>query len=269
VGVIGSLSRRTSLRAFVRGGGLWLGMSVLLLILTACNQPPTNVGQTAGSEPKIRATVVTIRTTLQPANKSYTHTLVIANDRARSGDEVDQWRLIDMAQKRVTFVDDLTKTYRSVPFTDLIATHRAGMTQSVPDGMPRAQFVVTSVEKTLQGVAAKQSTIRLGGYHRELWIASHPLIPQGLFAMLQAGAPPPSSPIAAVMRAADEALLGVKGFPLVDHSELPFENKNLIVDHTVVKIEQRDVPASWLNVSRDYKEVMPATAPSASPRPAS
>jgi len=44
-------------------------------------------------------TVVTIQTTIQPANKTYTHTLVIANDRARSSDEVDEWRLFDFREK--------------------------------------------------------------------------------------------------------------------------------------------------------------------------
>ncbi len=259
---------RAAARAFVCPAGRWLGMTALLVFLASCKQPASGIGQAAVNEPRIHATVVTIRTTVQPANKTYTHTLVIANDHARSGDEVDQWRLIDVTQKRVTFVDDLTKTYRSVSLAELVATHRAGMAQPVPDGMPRAQFAFTGAVKAIQGVAAKQSTIRLGEYRRELWIAWHPLIPQGLFALLQASERP-SSPIAGIMRAADEALLDVKGFPLVDHAELPFENQNLVVDHTVVKIEQRDVPATWLNVSRDYRELVPATAPSVNRRPAS
>ena len=61
----------------------------------------------------MRATVVTIRTTLQPANKNFTHSLMIANNLARSGDEVDAWRLFDLKKKQVTFVDDIAKTYRA------------------------------------------------------------------------------------------------------------------------------------------------------------
>jgi hypothetical protein len=120
--------------------------------------------------------------------------------------------------------------------------------------MPRAQFSITGAQKTLQGVSAKQSIIRLGAYQRELWIASHPLIPRGLFAMLQASEPV-SSPFAGVTRAVDDALLDVQGFPIADHAELPFENQKLVVDNTVVKVEQRDVPASWLKVRADYKNV--------------
>ena len=225
----------------------------LILLLFSCAQPARQPAQPS-NEPKIHATVVTIQTSIQPANKTYTHTLFIANDRARSGDEVDEWRLFDFARKRVTFVDDLTGTYRNEPFDEVVTSHRAGMARSVPDEMPRAQFSVTGAQKTLQGVAARQSIIRLGAYQRELWIASHPLIPEGLFAMLQASEPV-SSPLAGVMRAADEALLGVKGFPIADHAELPYENQKLVVDNTIVKIDQRDVPASWLNVRADYKEL--------------
>jgi hypothetical protein len=230
----------------------------LVLLLFSC-APPAHESAQSSNEPKIRATVVTIQTSIQPANKTYTHTLFIANARARSGDEVDEWRLFDFTQKRVTFVDDLTGTYHNEPFDEVVTSHRADMARSVPDGMPSAQFSVTGARKTLQGLEARQSIIRLGAYQRELWIASHPLIPEGLFAMLQASEPV-SSPLAGVMRAADEALLGVKGFPISDHAELSYENQKLVVDNTIVKIDQRDVPASWLNVRADYRELIPAGA---------
>jgi hypothetical protein len=233
------------------------GLLLALALLFACNKPPAQAPPQKKNEPKLRATVVTIQTTIQPANKTYTHTLIIANDLARSGDEVDRWRLFDFAQKRVTFVDDIAGTIRIEPFDDVIAARRGAIARPVPDGLPRAQFTVTGAQKTLQGVATKQSVIRLGAYQRELWIGSHPLIPRGLFAMLQASEPV-SSPLAGVTRAADEALMEVQGFPIADHAELPYENKKVVIDNNVVKIEQRDVPASWLNVRGDYKEVTPA-----------
>jgi len=229
--------------------------------LFACNKPPAPTTPVAKkNEPTIRATVVTIQTTIQPANKTYAHEIVIANNRARSTDEADQWRLFDFAQKQVTYVDDVAHTVRVQSFTDAIASRRAALAHPVPEGMPRAQFAVTNAQKTLQGVVAKQSTIRLGAYHRELWIGSHPLIPRGLFAMLQASQPA-SSPLAGITRTADEALMEVQGFPLADHAELPYENKKMVVDNVVTKIEQRDVPAELLAVSGKYSEVKPATAP--------
>jgi hypothetical protein len=236
-----------------------------LLFLVAC-APPSRA-PIPSNEPAVRATVVTIQTTIQPANKTYTHTLFIANNRARSGDEVDEWRLFDFAQKSVTFVDDLAKTYRSESFAGVAARHRSAVARDLPDGIPRAQFVVTGAEKTMQGVSAKESIIRLGAYQRSLWVASHPLIPEGLFAMLQASEPV-SSPLAGVMRSAEEAMLEVKGFPIADHAELPYDNQKMVVDNTVVKIEQREVPASWLNVRSDYRDLTPFTAPSGHRRPA-
>jgi hypothetical protein len=233
---------------------------IALAFLFACNKPPAQAPSAATKNgPAIRATVITIQTTIQPANKTYAHEIVIANNLARSTDEADQWRLFDFAQKRVTYVDDIAHTVRVQSFADAIAARRAAIARPVPDGMPRAQFVVTNAQKTLQGVATKQSLIRLGAYQRELWIGSHPLIPRGLFAMLQASEPA-SSPLAGISRAADEALMEVQGFPLADHAELPYENKKLVVDNVVTKIEQRDVPARLLTVSNRYSQVKPAPA---------
>ena len=232
-----------------------------LVFIVACNKPRASPPAPKKNEPTIRATVVTIQTTIQPANKSYSHELVVANNRARCTDEADQWRLFDFAQKQVTYVDDIAHTFRVQSFADAIASRHAAIVRPLPDGMPRAQFVVTNAQKTLQGVATKQSVIRLGAYQRELWIGSHPLIPRGLFAILQASEPA-SSPLAGIARTADEALMEVQGFPLADHAELPYENKKLVVDNTVVKIEQRDVPATMLTVSGKFTEVKPASVSS-------
>jgi hypothetical protein len=229
----------------------------LIVFLAACTRPPVKPARPAASEPKIRAVVVTIQTTMPPSPKTWTHTIVIANDRARSSDEVDEWRLFDFKEQSVTFVDDLSKTYRKVSFADVEAAHRASLAQPLPEGMPHAQFIVGTAQKTLQGVIAKQSTIRIGTYQRELWIASHPLIPQGLFAIMQASAPA-SSPLAGVMRQAEDALIEIKGFPMSDHAELPYEKRRLVVDNEVMKIEQSEVAASWLKVDRTYGDVTAA-----------
>ena len=230
----------------------------LLALLAACQRPPNPPARPVANEPKIRATVVTIQTTMLPSPKSWTHTIVIANGRARSTDEVDEWRLFDFNENRVTFVDDLAKTYRSVPFEEVLTSHRTTLARPLPDGMPHAELVVGDAQKTIQGVVAKQSVIRIGAYQRVLWIASHPLIPQGLFAIMKASEPV-SSPLAGVMRQVDEALLDVKGYPLSDHAELPYEKKKLVVDNTVVSIDQRDVPAALLNVNGAFKEAKPAS----------
>jgi hypothetical protein len=65
--------------------------------------------------------------------------------------------------------------------------------------------------------------------------------------MMQASTPR-SSPLAGISRAADEALMTVQGFPLLDHAEVLYGNKKMVVERSVVSIEMKDVPASWLAV---------------------
>jgi len=218
---------------------------------------------------KTRATVVTIRTTIQPGNKAYEHTIVIANGRARSGDELDRWRLFDFANDRVTFVDDVNKTFRTVPMATLVHDRLAAIDDKLPDNIPRAQLVATNATRSIDGVNAKQSVVRLGGYVHELWIGAHPSIPPQLFPMMIASRAP-SSPYEPVMKTVDRALMDVKGFPLAEHSELPYGNKKMVVDKSVVAIDQREVPNTMLNVPATYRNVATTpTAPAASPRSAS
>lgn len=247
----------------VRRKGL-IALAAAAAICAACkpgSAPPARPDQV----PKIRATVVTIQTKLQPQNRTFTHTLVIADGKARSGDEVDVWRLFDLRNKQVTFVDDLAKTYRNVPLATLIAERRNELARPLPAATPHAAFAATGATRVLHTVSAAEHLIRLGGYERRLWIGKHPSLPNELFAMTQASLPA-SSPLAGVARAADEALMAVQGFPLLDHAELPVGNQKLVVERSVVKIEQREVPQSWLNIAKDYTEIK---EPAARPRPAS
>lgn len=238
----------------------------LLLAFIACKPaPPPAKPAAARRGPQTRATVVTIQTTIQPGNKTTSHTLVIANGRARSGDELDSWRLFDLANGRVTFVSDIDKTFRTVPLAQLEKNLRATLDDPLPDGMAHAQISATKITKPIAGVPATQSVVKLGGYTRELWIGQHPLIPPRLFAMMLASEPP-SSPLFPVMDKVDDALLKVNGFPLAEHSELAYGKKKMTVDKVVTNIEQRDVPAGMLNVSGGYRDI---TKPAANPRPAS
>jgi len=178
--------------------------------------------------------VVTIRTTLQPQNKTFTHTLVIANGHARSGDEVDVWRLFDIRNKQVIFVDDLAKTVRKAPLATLIEERRKELAKAPL----HPEFTVTGAKRVILGVTAAEHLVRAGGYERRLWIAKHPSIPDELFAMMQASASTPA-----------EALLQVQGFPLIDRAELPYGDKKMVVERSVVSIAQREVPESWLVLS--------------------
>jgi hypothetical protein len=255
--------------AFHRRSVLSPQSAVLFFLVCISCKPSAPAPKKGAAEPQLHATVVTIQTSTEPAKKTTAHTLVIANGRARSGDELDHWRLFDLTKNSVTFVDDIEKTFRTVDVPAAMKSRGAALALTIPDGMPRATFAPTGAKKVVAGVEASQAVIRLGGYQRQLWIGNHPAIPAQLFAAMQA-TQPVTTPLAPVARASDEALMNVRGFPLVDHSELPFGNGKLVVDKQVIKVEQRDVPQSLLNVPASYKDVTPRpTTPTASRQPAS
>src|SRR5437763_547814 len=82
---------------------------------------------------------------------------------------------------------------------------------------------------------------------RARWMGAHAPSPEGLFAMKEAPRPA-TTPAAGVMRAVDDALFEIRGFPLAEHAELPYGNEKLVLDHTVVKVEQKNVPQSLLTI---------------------
>ncbi len=246
----------------------WWSLLFFVVPLASCT-PERGARSPIRSEPSVQATVVTIQTTIQPENRTYAHSLVIGTDRARSGDEVDRWRLFDFVNGRVTFVDDVARTYRIESVESLRDTLQQSMSQDLAAGIPRVAVVKTGASRVIQGAEATQVVFRAGSYVRELWIADHPAIPPGLFAMMTASAPPASA-LAPMMQNADETLLAAVGFPLADHAEITYGDKKLNVDHTVVKIEKRAVPRSWLNVPSSYQDVTPkpnVEAPAAADRP--
>jgi hypothetical protein len=214
----------------------------------------------------MRATVVTIRTTTQPSNRSTTHALVIGDAVARTTEEAGVWRLYDFRRDRITFVDDAEKTYRTVPLSSLIEDRRELLARELHPEMARATFTNGGGERSIAGVATKQSLIRLGRYQRELWLGTHPRIPSNIFAMMVA-ANHPESHVAPVVRDLDEALLAIRGFPFEDKAELPYGKEGkIVVERVVQSVEQRDVPRSLLVIPDSYKEI---TIPAARRRRAS
>lgn len=234
---------------------------LLILIAVACRQTasrrrePEPAANGKGG-PQTSATVVTIDTHLEPAHRNLQHTLILAGDRARSNDEIDRWRLFDLGQSSVTVVDDVARTYYSLPSATLLERRRKLLASSVPEGMPRAS-VSGGASKTLHGVSAAQTLITLGSYRREIWIGQHPKIPAQLFPMMLASEPR-SEQLAGVAGRAEAALLDSKGFPLADHSELAYGNgPPLVADRTVTSIQQKNVSASLLQVPSSYKQIAP------------
>ena len=189
------------------------GLILVLLAFAACKAEVKRAA--VATVPQVRATVITIETKIQPENKTFTHSIVIAGDKARSLDEVDRWRLFDLKANTVTVVDEIAKSYRIQPVT--------------PGGN---DFHAATEKKPLQGVNATLWAAQKGGYVRQLWIGNHPAIPAQLFSMMSG--------------------ISAQGFPLAEHAELPYLNKKLVVDKTVTRIESKNVPASLFAIAPAY-----------------
>ncbi len=237
--------------------------AVILLLSAACEPIAPQLNKRAGPPipggPQVQATVVTIRTTLQPENKTTTSTIVIGNDLARQAEEVGTWRLFDFKRNRVAFVDDVAKAYRYESLRSLEQRHADAALQPMADGIPHAEYLVTGASRPILGIQASQAIVKLGGYQRELWFGEHPAIPSDLFALMQASELP--GPAAPMVRTSNEGLLAMRGFPLVDHAEVPFGKNKIVVDRAVVSIAKRNVPESLLVIPAAYREVKPAAAP--------
>lgn len=239
------------------------------LLASACRQqqqPPLMRPRQAG--PTTPATVVTIRTTLLPANRVTAHTVVIAGAKARSTDEGETWRLYDLSERSVTFVNDLDRTYRTEPLASVLARRRASLRRPVDRELPVAEFQATGAQRPLLGIAATQSLIRLGGYQRELWFARHPQIPEELFSMMHASAEA-TTRLGAIVASADEGLIAARGFPLLDRAAMPYGKETMTVERVVTAIEQKNVPASLLRIPDGYRNVTEPAGrrPRASSRP--
>ena len=236
---------------------LRVALLVSIAILNACKPNPPQPAATAKvAGPTVRATVVTIRTTMKPEERTQTRTLIIVGDRARDTGEHDVWRLFDTKANTVTFVDDIARTFRTEPLKTIIAKRRAITAEPLPSHYPRARLVRPGTKRNLLGVTTELMVIETGAYKRELWFGEHQAIPRDLFAMMYAS-DPPTPPLAPMMHAVDEALITTHGFPLADHAEVPVANDKVVVDRVAVNIAQRDVPETLVAIPKGYRDLTP------------
>ena len=229
----------------------------IALVLTACKEAPAPGSKTAG--PQVRATVVTVRTTIEPEKKTTHHAIVIAGDRVRVTNEYDLWRLYDVKSDSVTFVDDVERTLRTQPYATLAREKLRGLARELPSHYPEVSFERTSESRVIHGVSAVRHDLAAGAWHRELWIAQHPAIPRRLFAMATA-AEKSTTPLAPMMRPAIESAMEIEGFPFFDRSEVTFGDQKIVVTREVVKIEEKDVPEALVTLPKGYKDLTPAPA---------
>ena len=212
--------------------------------------------------PQVRATVINLRTTISPSNKVFVHSVVIAGGKARSLEELDRWRLFDLNNGSVTYVDDLTKSYRTENLAPLLDAHAASAAPA--EG---SKLAATGARRVVNGVDSSQYVLTRGVYRRELWVATVPNVPPQLFAMMQASRRPAEAE--EQKRWVEGPLAGLRGYPMDDHAQLPYGATSLSIDRTVTSVEQKDVPAALLLLPAGYRDatVKPAAAQAPGPSP--
>ena len=246
----------------------WAVSSCLaLLILFGCNRSQVQSVKSAVRD-DTPATVVTIRTTLAPSNRTSTHTIVIGPSLARSTEENGTWRLYDFKQGRITFVDDVDKSFRTESLQPLMNLRRKRMLSAPAGELPTPVAKATGATRPILGVPASQIVVTQGGYQRELWFGRHPKIPPQLFAMMHVS--DGSASLRRALQQVDAFLSSARGFPLVDRTEVTYGESKMVVERVVQNVQDKNVPASLLRIPRGYRDA--ATAPderrqSASSRP--
>ncbi|HXI12509.1 MAG TPA: hypothetical protein VNM92_07670 [Thermoanaerobaculia bacterium] len=259
---------------------------IAMFALVACSQdraapeaikPPAEAA--AGTErttertadgPQVEATLITVRTVTLPGVREFSHQTVVAEGKVRMSDEVDRWRLFDLEQDTVTWVDDVAKTYRTHRGDALRREATATAESSLPHGLREAEWFRTGAQRNIAGVNAQQYVIKIGAYNRQLWVGSLPRVP-GKFLSLAFASDMNKGPYRGLMRKAMPAMIALEGFIMFDRSDMQVGRDSLSIERTVTKVEQGRVSRAWLAIPSGYRdaESNPATRPSADRQSAS
>ncbi|HUF16918.1 MAG TPA: DUF4412 domain-containing protein [Thermoanaerobaculia bacterium] len=243
-----------------------VALLLVTLLSTGCNGD-SGVEVEGARVPSIGARVLTIRTII-PDSPVLLTTVVIADGKVRLGTETDRWRLFDVENGTVTFVDDIERTYRTETHADLMRERLATPREAVPEGLATATITKTGKSREFEGIAGDQYMITMGGYKRELWLSTTPaIVPPQLLSMMVAS-DPVSEDSAPAMRQVESQLAKLQGFPIFERSELQYGDKPLVMEKTLVKIEERPVARSLITIPNDYRDAT-VTGSAAGQQPAS
>ncbi|MFN2441831.1 MAG: DUF4412 domain-containing protein [Thermoanaerobaculia bacterium] len=229
---------------------------VLATVLTGCNRAPAvdPSPRPRRDGPTVEAKVLTIRESHHPPTRAFLSPIVVFGSKVRIGTDLDQWRLFDLEAQTVTWVDEIARTYRTVSAADLARRRQRQLRTAVPGGIPLIEGGSTGLEAELEGVAAEQWLMKLGGYEREIWLSKEPLAGSG-FLRMWLTSEPISEPYAGVMRNVDGALMRQDGFPVYERTAFTWEGGAMVSRRRLVSIETRQVSASLFEIPSDYLDV--------------
>lgn len=244
------------------------GVAVVALLLISCGQEPE--ARPVRPRPprglRVDATVLTLRESSHPPTRALLHRIAVAGGRVRITSELDRWRILDLEAGTVTWVDDVSKTYRTFSHEELIRARRRQIAAPIPGAVEPVAVRRTGRSTEIDGRLADELRMTLGGYEREIWLSREPLIAPEFLRMWTAS-DPISEPWAGVMSEVQETLMESTGFPLVDRSRLVWEGGSLLFQRRLVDVEERKVSASLFEIPEDYEDTTPASIRSAGGRP--
>lgn len=229
---------------------MWLLAAALpmVLLVASCRQPaaPPEV-----SGPAVPARVLTIRTRIEPGDRTLLHRIVVAESRIRLTSEADRWRLFDFEARTVTTVDEINRTVQVEPF-DLFFARKEDLFDESRPNLPRAELIRTEKRGRIAGIEAVLYEIRLGGYVREIWLSTEPLVHEDFFPVWVATQNlDPAG--AGVLRDVYRQLIELRGFPLLDRSEMRFGGETLQIERRLMSVESTEVPENLLRVPLRYE----------------
>jgi hypothetical protein len=216
---------------------------------------PSQGGPPATAGPSVPAKVLIVRESSHPPTRAFLHKILVAGPKVRLGSEKDQWRLFDVQQRTVTWVDDIAGTYRTIGLDELVRSRERQLREPIPAAGVRPVAVEETGEAVeIAGIRARRIAMELGGYRRDVWISEEPLVSPVFLKMLVASEPI-SEQWAGVIRDAQLELMAREGFPIWDRSRLAWEGGELLFQRKLVKVEMREVPAQWVAIPAGYRDV--------------
>lgn len=257
-------SERVAGRRGAGRGNVLLFVALLGISLACRQETPQKVRR--ANVPQMRVTALVMRTTILPEKKSFVHLVMISGEKVRLSEETDTWRLFDLKNETVTFVDSIAKTYRVVSAANLIRDRLKLVATPSGDSIPPAHFS-RGEERTMLGFPARQYLIEAGPYRREIWMSDATPVGDRLFSMLIASEAM-SERYASMMREPTRSLVDLKGFPVLDRSDMPYDGSTWTVERRLEKVEKRDVPVSAMTIPQGYRDITP-NVPAAGRRSAS
>jgi hypothetical protein len=230
----------------------------LVGIIAGCSDAPAAAPSPEPrlSGPTVEAKVLTIRESHHPPTRAFLSPIVVWGAKVRIGTDLDNWRLFDLQEQTVTWVDEIAGTYRVVRAEDLVNRRQRQLRAAVPGGIPLLEGGPTGRTVEVEGIAAEQWLMKLGGYEREIWLTSEPLVGEGFLRMWLASEPV-NEAYAGVLRDVEGALMREDGFPVYERSAFAWEGGAMVSRRRLVSIRTRQVPAALFEIPADYRDVTP------------